>query len=61
MSSPSFPSPRDNPKNSLLLIYVTDADIPSIFGSAEYSISNFFLNLNNLIFFSKFEFPHQMH
>ena len=34
MSSPSFPSPLDNPILNSPFLYINEADIPSIFGSA---------------------------
>ena len=34
MSSPSFPSPLDKPLMKLPFLYVKEAEIPSIFGSA---------------------------
>ena len=41
MSSPSSPLPLDNPLISLPDLYVREADIPSILGSALYSNSIF--------------------
>ena len=38
ISSPVFPSPRDNPKTKVPCIYFIDAEIPSILGSKEKSI-----------------------
>ena len=40
ISSPILPSPLDNPLVKFPSMYVNDAEIPSIFGSALYSISN---------------------
>ena len=37
ITSPSLPSPLDKPKTKFPSLYVRDADIPSIFGSTEYS------------------------
>jgi hypothetical protein len=34
ISSPSFPSPLDNPFINLPFLYISEAEIPSIFGSA---------------------------
>ena len=34
ISSPSFPLPLDRPFTNLPFLYVNDAEIPSIFGSA---------------------------
>ena len=39
ISSPSFPSPLDNPFSNLPFLYVKDAEIPSILGSALYGSS----------------------
>ena len=38
ISSPSLPSPLDNPVTNLPFSYIKDAEIPSIFGSTLYSI-----------------------
>ena len=45
ISSPSFPSPLDNPVINLPFLYTRDAEIPSIFGSALY------LSFNSSFFF----------
>ena len=42
ISSPSSPFPLDKPLTNLPNLYVREADIPSIFGSALYSNSKFF-------------------
>ena len=39
MSSPSFPSPLDRPVVNLPFLKIKDAEIPSILGSALYSIT----------------------
>jgi len=38
ISSPVLPSPRDNPRTKIPSTYFNDAEIPSIFGSAEKTI-----------------------
>ena len=43
ISSPVFPSPRDKPNVKIPSIYFSDAEIPSIFGSAEKIIFSEFL------------------
>ena len=43
ISSPVFPSPRDRPRANIPSIYFNDAEIPSIFGSAEKSIFSEYL------------------
>ena len=43
ISSPSSPFPLDNPLISLPELYVREADIPSILGSALYSNSKLLL------------------
>ena len=54
ISSPIFPSPRDKPTVKIPSIYLIDADIPSIFGSAESTnFSEFFIFKKFLIFFKK--------
>ena len=42
MSSPILPSPRDKPRTKTPSIYFSDAEIPSIFGSAEKIIFSVF-------------------
>ena len=55
MSSPSNPSPLERPLSNLPFTYVKEAEIPSIFGSALYSIIFLSFKLKKLtIFFSKF-------
>ena len=55
ISSPSLPSPRESPLTNFPLIYVSDAEIPSILGSALYSILFVLSKLRKLnIFFQKF-------
>jgi len=39
ISSPVLPSPRDSPRTKTPSTYFIDAEIPSIFGSAEKTIS----------------------
>ena len=38
ISSPILPSPRDKPSVKIPSMYFSDAEIPSIFGSAEKTI-----------------------
>ena len=45
ISSPSSPFPLDNPLINLPDLYVREADIPSILGSALYSNSKFFFKI----------------
>ena len=55
MSSPSFPLPLDKPLIKLPFLKIKDADIPSILGSALYSIIKFESSFKKFkIYFSKF-------
>ena len=54
ISSPVLPSPRDRPRTKVPSIYFNEAEIPSIFGSAEKNIfAEFFIFKKLLIFFMK--------
>ena len=58
ISSPSLPSPLERPFTKFPFLYINEAEMPSIFGSALYEISKpsffdrkfeiFFQNLSNL-------------
>ena len=54
ISSPSFPSPLDSPVLNSPFLYINEADIPSIFGSALYEkLKSSSLDKKFNIFFSK--------
>ena len=51
MSSPSSPFPLDRPLINLPDLYVRDAEIPSILGSALYSNSKFLVKFKKFAIF----------